>query len=520
MDSNLSPRPLIWEQWARRLGRRVREYQIPLLCCMIVGALCYMFALTNKLVNHDDVFTLFFKGGTLSLGRWGLGLLDSVFPDYSMPWINGVLTLLFMSVSVCVMLDVFRIQNKLVQSLLAGCVIAFPSLIGTMTYMFTAAPYALAFLLSVAAVAMLRRSLKTGFLPAVVLMILSLSIYQSYVAVSTGFLVLLLIRDLLYGEDVVPTVRRGLWYVGFLILSLGIYYGATMVFNRFLGTSFNSYATGNLSFDFRSIPADIVQAYVTFARCITEGFQGLLPTPFSRVVHWIFLAVSAVLLVLWAGKQSRPRTGRFLLLGALLAILPLAVCCMHLFTSEDAVHTLVLYSFICIYVLGAVLAQWHLDRFSGGAAALRLSRLSLHAVTGAMAVIIAINIFVANEAYLNLYLRYENAHSFYTALVADLKQMPEFDQDTKLAVIGSYRSPDFYYENFYHTDQITGAAGFLPDNYSKERFLEYYLGLSIPFASEEEIAAIQETEEFAEMPVYPYYGSMKMFGDICVVRLS
>mgnify|MGYP003309117704 CR=1 FL=1 len=36
----------------------------------------------------------------------------------------------------------------------------------------------------------------------------------------------------------------------------------------------------------------------------------------------------------------------------------------------------------------------------------------------------------------------------------------------------------------------------------------------------EEIEAIRETPEFAQMPVYPYYGSLRAFGDILVVKLS
>ena len=61
---------------------------------------------------------------------------------------------------------------------------------------------------------------------------------------------------------------------------------------------------------------------------------------------------------------------------------------------------------------------------------------------------------------------------------------------------------------------------FGPDTYSKEQFVQYYLGISIPFASEEELSAIEASPEFAEMPVYPYYGSLRKIGDVMVVKLS
>ena len=146
--------------------------------------------------------------------------------------------------------------------------------------------------------------------------------------------------------------------------------------------------------------------------------------------------------------------------------------------------------------------------------------MSLDATAVLSALIIVGNIYIANAAYLNLHLRYENAYAFYTSLIADVKQSPEFTEGTKLAVIGTWDDPDFYEENLGFTNCLTGVTGFKPDSYSKERFLQYYLGFTVPFASEEEQAAIAASPEFEEMAVYPYYGSMRKIGDVMVIKLS
>lgn len=186
---------------------------------------------------------------------------------------------------------------------------------------------------------------------------------------------------------------------------------------------------------------------------------------------------------------------------------------MYLFTAEDAVHTLVLYGFVSVYVLVVLLAD--LSQPS-----LWVRRLSLEAVSLAMAVILISNIYLANEASLNLYLRYENAYAFYTALAADIKMMPEFDESTKLAILSDYSDPEFYYEHLLTPYSLTGDAGFFPDNYSKDSFMEYYLGFPMEFVSYEEENALKNTPEYAEMPCYPYYGSMRFLGDVLVVKLS
>ncbi|MGN0978377.1 MAG: glucosyltransferase domain-containing protein [Faecousia sp.] len=513
MEQENIRRPFLLETAANWLGLKIKENKVPLLASVIVGMLAYVFAFTNKLVNHDEVFTLFFKGGTLGSGRWGLGLLDHIFPNYSMPWIYGVITIVLMAVSVCIIVHLFAVRSKLLQALLAGCIVAFPSLIGTVAYMFTVSSYTLSFLLAVLAVWLLEKEPKRCFLPALVCMIASLSIYQPYISVAASMLVLLLIQKLLQGQDVASVIRRGFVFLGFLIVSLGLYYLATLLINRVTGNSFSGYADGNLSFHLADIPSGIADAYTTFFRYLSEGFRGLIPTAFSRWMHYLCFAATAVLLVLWVLSQKGRQVGRFLLLAALIVLLPLAINCMHLFATADAVHTLVLYGFIAVYILFVILAEASLPQALP-------SRIAANVITVCLAAVITANIYIANESYLNLYLRYENAYAFYTSLIADIKMTPGFDKNTKLAVIGTYQEPAFYLEKFYYTDELTGVDGFLPDNYSNERFLEYYLGFPIPFASDQEIQAIQETVEYQEMAVYPYYGSLKLIGDILVVKLS
>ena len=240
-----------------------------------------------------------------------------------------------------------------------------------------------------------------------------------------------------------------------------------------------------------------------------------MPTVFSRWMHGIGIVATVVLLVLWGTTHRQP--GRLLLLAALVVILPLAVNCMYLFTVPESIHTLVLYGFVSVYVLMILAADICLS-VSGKAWDL-LRRFGLNAVAVSLACVIVSNIYVANAASLHLYLRQENTRAFYTALVADLQQTPGFDEDTCLAVIGTYRDPEFY-EKFSFLQELTGVAGIRPDSYSRQRFLEYYLGFSLTFASDEEAAAIQSSPQFASMPVYPYHGSIQKIGDCLVVRLS
>lgn len=507
----VSGTPLILETAAARLGTWFRQYRTAFLSSLLFGFLAYGFAFSNKLINHDEAHSLFMKGGTVTSGRWGLGALDTIFPNYSMPWIYGIITVILMAAAVCMMVSLFGIRNRLLQGLLGGTVMVFPSLIGLFGYMFTSSSFGLAFFLAVLSVKLLQKPKFRYLLAAGVCLVLSLSIYQSYISVAASLLVLVLIRKLLTGRKAKHVLKHGIFYVAFLVAALVTYWVGTQAVLKITGTEMGAYASGNFTFTPSAILGGAVLAYQNFFRFFSEGFCGLIPTAFSRVLHTAVLAAAILLLVLLTLKKKLHMT-ESLLLAVLVVLLPLAINCMYMITAEDSIHTLVLYSFAVFYVFVLLLADLALDA--------DISLTAVNGITVMLALVIIINTYVANQAYLHLHLRYENAYAFYSSLAADIKMQPEFDEDTRLAVVGNYQQPEFYSEQFEHIHKITGVYGFVPDNYSNESFLTYYVGFPVPFAAPEEVEAIRETEEYADMPVYPYYGSMRFFGDVLVVKLS
>ncbi len=504
----MNPSPLLVQRLARWGCDTYRKGKVPFLSALVWGLLAYTFAFTNKLLNHDEAGQLFDKGARITSGRWGLSIVDHVLPNYSMPWLYGLMTVVMIALAVCMIVRMFRLRSRLIQVLLAGSIMVFPSVIGLFGYMFTSSAYGLSFLLAVGAVWCIRQKRIVFAIPALALMGFSLSIYQSYISVAAGLLVVLLIQDLLAEDTAGNVLKRGIYYVGFLVLSLAGYYLATQLLLMILMTQFSAYASGVSTFSLSILPQRIAAAYGIFLEYFTQGNRGLVVTPLAGILH--------LLLMLGAIPQLRRLKGpEMALMLVLIALLPLAINCMFLITPADAVHTLVLYGFIALYVLSAVLLDRDWDRTSG-----LLRRAGLNLAAAALAGIVIVNTYVSNIAYLNLHLRYENSYAFYTALLAQVQQLPEFREGSKLAVIGSYDHPDFYEEQFGMLDPLTGGKGFLPESYSYGEFLEYYIGLPIPIASEAEIAQIQQTEQFQAMATYPYYGSTAVIGEVIVVKLS
>lgn len=513
--------PLLLERAASWFYCALREYKVPILSAAIVGLLAYGFTFTNKLPNYDDVTCLFSKGATIDSGRWGLSLIDAIFPNFSMPWIYGLITLALITAAVCLMVHLFSIRSKLLQGLLAGAVVVFPSLIGTFCYMFTSSSYGLAFLLAVLAAWLISQEKRWYAIPAIICMVASLSIYQAYISVCSSLLVLVLIHRLLRedtSKQIAPVIWQGLWFVAFLVASLLLYAVGTWAVMRLTGIQFNEYASNSISFSLSDIPRRVFLAYYSFLLYFTTNYCGLLPTSLSRFLHWAGLIATIILLVLWLSRQKRSALLRCALLVMMIFLLPLAICCMYLFTDDASVHTLVQYSFVAVYALAVIVADS--CPIENGKIRVFGSRIVLNIVTLAIAMTIVCNIYLANEVYLHLYMCYENNYAFYTALVADLQMMPQFNEHATLAIIGAEDSDKKFDYQFAFLDCITGADGVSPSDYSKHNFLQYYIGFPVSFATEEECNEIAASPEYAQMPAYPYYGSMRWFGDTLVVKLS
>lgn len=491
----------------------LRENSIALLSALIFGLAAHMFAFSNKLVNADEVESLFGKGATITSGRWGLEAVKLLFPDYSMPWLYGIVSLILLAVSVCLIIRLFEIKSPLMQVLLSGMITAFPSQTGVFCFMFTSSAYALAFLLSVLCVWLFVRGGMWRKAASVLCLVLSLSIYQAYVAITASLFVLIIIMYCLDNKGSVwQLLLFALRALGMMLLALIIYYGISALVFSLSSAQFNDYVKDNVNQ--AGILGRIRMAYDFLYYTLSYREFALVTGEASRYANILCLLLCLALLVIKGIGMLR---GKNILGAALLAVctvlLPLAVYCMFLVMDKGSIHTLVLYGFIAFYVLAALLA----DRLISGTALFQ--RLARDIIYACLALSLCSNVFFANETYLKLHLQYENAYSFYSILLTRVQGAEGYDEDCKLAIIGHQDNKLTRYPEI-DLGYLMGPSQDLINIYSRENFLRRYMGTDIPLATEAELQTIEQSEDYLAMAEYPYHGSVKKIGDCMVVKLG
>ena len=493
-----------------------KTYRYPLLMSLICAFISYTFIFTNKLPNHDELSYLFGTGATIKSGRWGIALFSHLIPQFSLPWFHGVATVLLISVGICLIVAAFRIRSHLLQTLLAGAIIVFPALLGTFGYMFTSIYYGISFLLAALAIWLLARGARYDGLLALVCCVVSVGIYQAYIAIVSSLLVTLLLQRVLFAEpSPKTTVLQGLRFLAFLALSLALYWGVTRLTQWAMGIEMGRYASKALDGG-DSLWERVRLCYVYFWRILTDSSKGLIPEGVLRWTNCLLLVVTCAELLV-CGLRPQRRSLLPLLLG-LLVIYPASVTCIYLFVDRYSVHSLVMYGFAMVYVLAAVVIDGSIHVLTGRERADILRGLGCDAALAAMTVMILCNCFRSNVASLNMFLNYENNYALATSIITQVQMYPGYNHDMKVAIIGRLPEKGEPPE-LAEIRKLTGVRGFHTMCDSYENFWEDYLGFGVRFVSESSKEEIMETEEFQNMPTYPTQGYIGMVGEDLVVKL-
>ncbi len=401
-----------------------------LLICLD-PALPVIKGLANKLPNDDDLIYAFGKGVGLPSGRFGLKLVSLLFPDYSMPWITGILSLLMLCLALTLVTELFEIRSRALQILLPAVMIVFPSQIGIFTYTFALPAFALAFLLTVLSVRAAASGSSRGLLVGTAVLVFVLSVYQAYLMLAAALFLLLLLRDSLNGG--VPlrdTVRRGLRFL-FVLIAAAVYALILLLLFRLTGTGLGTYAReAATEADYpllrriRSAVAAAVFAFVPGKR-----YYNLTVSDFSACLHLAgFALAGAALLLCFIGAEKKD-VPRFLLqLLITFILLPLSVSCIFLLTYSS-VHTLVLHAFVTCYLMMAVLLEEGRPEGAFFRFAQKLLPLCLGLIT-------AVNIYAANEASLKLHYQNVYLESVCSHVMSNLQQRPDFTEDACITFIG------------------------------------------------------------------------------------
>lgn len=460
-----------------------------------VGLFAYGFSMSNILLGQDnsnlwyDVIETpadFFAPA--SAGRWLANIGFVLFGGVTIPWWNGLWSLLLIGLAVFVTCRLFQIRSAPLQVLVAAVMTACPAVVTSFNYISSAPTYALALLTACLAPYFLYRH-KWGFIPAFLCMLLTNAIYTAYISVTVCWVILYALQQLiLVKQDCRTIFLQELFAAVLSLLSLAGTLAISQVLVRLVGSTAQQRVTNAVAMGLTDYLQRIGQVYGTvlyriFSNWKSSYMQGL---GCLSVRAAVVLGVVCALLLLYKNKSWRnPVTLLLLAVNALM--LPLA---MDIIGILQVSHSLMDYAYVTPMLASLVLlsAAWE----QGALPEVSLVRTALPLLLVAANGVYALHfVKVANIDATFRFAQCESAVQLTNRLI-DRLEAEENYQPGKTPVLVAGKFPENYYftegewglpsdEAFRVLKNIEGANSWMAFTYQElfERFSEQVIGTEL-----------------------------------------
>ena len=88
-----------------------KQWKITFLATWIGGMLAHAYRFFNFLPSWDSMYNFAGTGATYSSGRCFLEFFSKISSKYDMPWVNGALSLLYISLASILLVELFELQE-------------------------------------------------------------------------------------------------------------------------------------------------------------------------------------------------------------------------------------------------------------------------------------------------------------------------------------------------------------------------------------------------------------------------
>lgn len=507
----------------RKIPCRIR---VCLCTGIIAGILIHAYMLTNKLPNWDDINNVGGYAVGSEFGRWFLKYVSRLDGSWSAPWLSGLFAIVMVSLAACMMMEALELRGLTSAVLIPLMLISFPSMCSLFTFMFTADCYAVGILFACTA-AWLIRKYRYGFIPGIVLLVLSLGIYQAYLCMALGILVCGLFLDCLKDEEEAEgKLPRRVFRKG--VRTLVILAAAVLIYNvvsRLIYPDLDSYnGLNNMGhLELSRLPRLILRACKWVAEYFILKPRSFV-TGFTRFLNILCCALAVGFIIAWFVKKRLYQRPWFALLYLFLAgAVPLAMGSIIIMAPDASVSMLMLHQFCLLYVFVTAMLEKSRGRLWKNVS------LEKGFTIAAVAVILLIgyqNFVVTNQAYFRMEIAYERAYAYYNRLLVRMEETQGYRTGDAFALIGEYglsETPDLLgeygmdKERFGDLSGVAMETGLLTSGV-RWNFVRTYIGVSSPEVDEETVQAIRDSQEYQEMPSYPEQGCVRQIQGVWVLK--
>lgn len=505
--------------------------RLAFIVTMCVGAVIHFYIYSNNLLNPDGFWQgeEYIASWEVTSGRWGLELFDRLHAGVNAPILIALIAIAFFSLGGVLLNECFGVDKPWVRILVPLCVISSPMISFTLTYPYCSDAYACAFFLAVLSIFV---AIKKPGIPWAVATIAclaySLGIYQSNLGVAAGVALLVVFFQIMERPDDWKNHRKlllRLLVVGiggvttyWLILKLLLWvHGWTL-------SSFKGADSVSLMESLKAFPTSAKHAYTDFFDFFAR--QNIMTNHyFTRFCYgMLFLAFAVFFLRALIKMRHKPLS--ILCACLLLGLLPLACNAVDIVATQTNIILLTAGGMlvVCPAILAFCTKQRTAPEEAVGRKVVKWGQLVASFV---VVVLVWNNALVVNTDAMVMEANTKQTVALANRILTRLEENEDYLSGVPVLVAGVPKDGNYPIVTTlrdtanYYALWSTVWGDFHGNMHCWRQIFRQLLGEEPNWCWDQykyqEIAA---TQEFQDMPLFPFEGSIQTIQDYVVVKIS
>ena len=496
------------------------------LITLIFGIITHISMFTGMIMSQDGLWNSmgYSRPGVfeMTLGRWGIEIMQRANFYIAIPTISTISCVLITAITAIFLVDLFNFKSKISVIITALILAVSPVLTVTLLYIYTAFAYCSNLLIATLIIWFIYKfkHKKLGLIIAILLFVLSLSIYQSYIGVSVGLCMMISILELLRNEK---TIKETFINIGKTVITVFVggmlYYIITTILLKINYLELATYKNIN-AFSIKDIFLNLGN---TIPNCYKDFFNFFISnnifynTNYRREVFYVVLfAIFLITLISAILSIEKKRGIKAILVILFVALLPIGLNIINVIVVSNEIYALTAAQMILfIPFIFAILET--VNKFT-----------VIKWIAILSCFYIVCSYYVAdNTSYTSLKMRYNQANAVAIRMMDKLERTEGYDRNLPICVVGiigdnnypqvgniyQYTLGSVFTNPIFH-GSYEGSIGTLYN------FLKVYLGEDLKFCSAEIYEKIVRSEELAKLEDFPKEGCTAIIENTLVIKLS
>lgn len=496
----------------------------------------YIFAhgyrFTNPLFSGDSLLMIHQTDSAwqIALGRFVQPFLVFLRGGITSPFLISALSAFCLALSVYFVVDFLAINNLFSIVFVAAVMTCNTTvLVISSTFISYSDFFSLSLLCSVLGVWFLKKEKASYLLLGTLLLAISLGIYQAYICVAIGLVMmhfLLKTTEFVSFKDMVKQVIKYLLpFVAAALLYFITWKLFQNIFDIWTADTYNGlssvgdYSGVSIGAIIATTYENVLNYFIHPETFTTIPFRGISLSIFWTYIIRIFNAIVVIMLILTLFKRNRESKialWKRLVQILILLLLPLGINFVCII-SKGMEHTIMIYAFCLVYILAIRTAEYIIPP-SINTQALQKSYFPWIATLVSIAILSWSNIVYSNQVYLKKDLQEQATLSLMTRIVYSIESTEGYVPGvTPVAFSGSFENTPSVPDMEAFQDVLPYGMGKSSLTYvgTDYAFLTHYLNVNM------NLTRINgDLEAVKQMPVYPAKGSVAFVEDILVIKIA